>query len=46
VTRGVTTGEVAVPRWRFRLAGKWFSLDLHDDAARRQTKTRIEVGSL
>jgi len=37
VNRSVTTGEVVLPRWRLRLAGKWFSIDLHDDAARRRS---------
>jgi len=37
VTGGVTTGEVSLPRWRFRLAGKWFSIELNDDAARRRS---------
>jgi len=29
------TSDSGLPRWRFRLAGKWFSSGLHDDAARR-----------
>ena len=37
MNRSITTGEVVLPRWRFRLAGKWFSIELHDAAARRRS---------